>query len=69
MRVYAAATIRTACINSPPNREAVFEEDGISKLLRYVGLEMAQVIQEALDGEDVMSGELVLAKVLLHSKC
>ena len=50
MRVYAAATIRTACINSPSNREAVYADDGIRRLLSYVGLEMTQIIQEALDG-------------------
>ena len=61
MRVYAAATIRTACINSPPNREAVFQEDGIARLLRYVGLEMAQVIQEVLDGGGANFGEFALA--------
>ena len=44
-----AATVRTACINCPGNRDAVHEVEGVKRLLYYIGEEMADVISEALD--------------------
>ena len=60
MRIYAAAAIRTACINCPENRDAVYEAGGVRRLLYYVGEEMADVISEALGGDVDISTRLKL---------